>query len=49
MGSKIGAVIFFLILIVVAIGLISFTCEYFLGRPLIDVIKDFFFVMTRKA
>jgi hypothetical protein len=49
MWSKIGAAVFFLILVVVAIGLISFACEFFLGRTLIDVIKDFFFVLTRKA
>jgi len=48
MWSKIGAVIFFLILFVVAVGLISFASEFFLGRPLTAVIKDFLFWVTRK-
>ena len=49
MASKIGAVVFFLILIVIAIGLITFASEYFLGRPLIEIIKEFFFMLTRKT
>lgn len=47
--SKIGMVVFFLILIVAAFGVISFACEFFLGRPLVAVIKEFLFLVTRKA
>jgi len=47
--SKIGAIIFFILLLVVAFGLISFATEFFLGKPLIKVIKDLLFIiMYRK-
>gem|GEM_PF-860904 len=49
MKSKIGAIIFFILLLVVAFGLISFATEFFLGKPLIKVIKDLLFIiMYRK-
>jgi hypothetical protein len=48
MKSKIGAIIFFLLLFVVAFGLISFSTEFFLGKPLIKVIRDFLFMLYRK-
>jgi hypothetical protein len=46
--SKVGTVIFFLLLIVVAFGLVSFSSEFFLGRPLMEVLQDFWFVAFRK-
>lgn len=48
MKSKIGALIFFLLLLVFAFGLISFATEFFLGKPLITVVKDFLFMLYRK-
>jgi hypothetical protein len=40
--SKLGPVIFFILIIVVAFGVVSF------GRPLMDVVRDFLFVLFRK-
>ena len=48
MKSKICAIIFFLFLFVFALGLISFSTEFFLGKPLIKVIRDFLFMLYRK-
>lgn len=48
MKSKIGAIIFFLFLFVFALGLISFSAEFFLDKPLIKVIRDFLFMLYRK-
>jgi hypothetical protein len=46
--SKIGAVIFFLLIIVVAFGVLSFSSEFFLGRPLTEVVQDFWFALFRR-
>ena len=46
--SKIGTIIFFVLIIVVAFGVISFSSEYFLGRPLMEVVGDFLFMLFRK-
>jgi len=46
--SKIGTVIFFVLIIVVAFGVVSFSSEYFLGRPLMEVVRDFLFMLFRK-
>lgn len=46
--SKIGTVIFFVLIIVVAFGVVSFSSEYFLGRPLMEVVGDFLFMLFRK-
>ncbi|HEV8722375.1 MAG TPA: hypothetical protein VGW77_17290 [Candidatus Binatia bacterium] len=46
--SKLGPVIFFILIIVVAFGVVSFASEFFLGRPLMDVVRDFLFVLFRK-
>ena len=46
--SKLGPVVFFILIIVVAFGVISFSSEFFLGRPLMDVLRDFLFVAFRK-
>ena len=48
MKSKFGAIIFFLLLLVFAFGLISFATEYFMGKPLMTVIRDLLFMMYRK-
>ena len=48
MKSKFGAIIFFLLLLVFAFGLISFATEYFMGKPLMTVIRDLVFMMYRK-
>lgn len=48
MKPKIGAIIFFLLLFVFAFGLVSFATEFFLGKPLIKVIRDFLFMLYRK-
>ena len=48
MKSKVGALIFLLILLVLAFGLISFATEFFLGKPLTKVIQDFLFMFYRK-
>jgi hypothetical protein len=46
--SRIGAVIFFTLMIVVAFGVVSFSSEFFLGRPLMEVVHDFWFALFRK-
>jgi hypothetical protein len=46
--SKIGGVIFFLILLLAVFGIISFAAEFFLGKSLIAVIKEFLFLLGRK-
>jgi len=48
MKSKIGALLFFLLLLIIAFGLISFSSEFFLGKPLIKVVQDFLFMLSRK-
>ena len=46
--SKFGAVIFFLLMIIVAFGVVSFSSEFFLERPLTEVVRDFWFALFRK-
>jgi hypothetical protein len=46
--TKLGAVIFFLLLIVVALGVVSFASEFFLGRPATEVVRDFLSALFRK-
>jgi hypothetical protein len=46
--SKLGPVIFFILIIVVAFGVVSFSSEFFLGRPLMDVVRDSWFALLRK-
>ena len=48
MKSKIGAIIFLLLLLVFAFGLISFATEFFLGKPLAKVVRDLLFMIYRK-
>jgi hypothetical protein len=46
--SKLGGVIFFVLLIIVALGIVSFASEFLLGRPLTEVLRDFWFALFRK-
>ena len=45
---KIGAVLFFVLMIIAAFGIMAFASEVFLGRPVDDVIGDFLFVIFQK-
>ena len=46
--SKIGGVVFFVLMIIVALGVVSFASEFFLGRPLTEVVHDVWFALFRK-
>ena len=46
--SKLGGILFTLILMVVVFGIASFSAEFFFGRPLMDFINDFIFMVSRK-
>lgn len=46
--SKLGGILFILVLIVVVFGIASFSAEYFFGRPLMAFIKDFIFLVFKK-
>jgi hypothetical protein len=48
MKSKFGGLLFFLILLIAIFGIISFSAEFFLGKPLLAVLKDFLFVVQHK-
>jgi hypothetical protein len=47
--SKIGALFFFLLLLVIVFGLLSFASEFFLGEPLIKVVREYWFLFSRKT
>jgi len=47
MKSKFGAIIFFLLLLVFAFGLINFAAEFFMGKPLTKVVRDLLFMIYR--
>lgn len=46
--STIGAILFAILLLLFALGIISFATEYFLGKPLSKVIQDFLFLIYHK-
>ena len=46
--SKMGPVFFFVLIVIVAVGIVSFSSEFFLGRPVMEVVRDFLFVAFRK-
>ena len=46
--SKLGGVLFVLILLVVLFGIISFAAEYFFGKPLMEFINDLIFRLSQK-
>jgi hypothetical protein len=48
MKSKLGAIAFAVILLVLAFGIISFATEFFLGKPLAKVIQDLLFLIYHK-
>jgi hypothetical protein len=49
MLQKVGALVFFLLLLIVAFGLISFASEFFLGKPLVKVVHDLLFMFYRRT
>jgi len=44
MSRVVGTIFFILVLIIVAFGIVSFSAEFFFGRPLMAFIKDFNFL-----
>lgn len=46
--SKLGGILFVLILIVVAFGLLSFSAEFFFGRPLMEFVEDLIFMLSHR-
>ena len=48
MSKLVGTIFFILVLIVVVFGIVSFSAEFFFGRPLMAFIKDFMFVVFTK-
>jgi hypothetical protein len=46
--TKAGGVFFFFDLILIVFGVVSFTAEFVFGRPLMEFIKDFIFLVFRK-
>jgi hypothetical protein len=46
--SKLGPLFFFVLIIVVALGVVSFSSEFFLGRPFIEVVREFLFMAFRR-
>jgi hypothetical protein len=46
--SKIGGLFFFLLMIIIALGVVSFASEFFLGRPLMEVVSDLWFALFRR-
>ena len=46
--SKLGGILFVFILIIVAFGIASFSAEFFFGRPLMDFIEDFVFIVFKR-
>lgn len=48
MLNKLGALFFYFVIIIAALGLANFLSITFYQKPLPDVIKDLLFVLTRK-
>ena len=49
MSQRVGAVVFFLLLLVIVFGLLSFAAEFFLGKPLITLVREYWFLFFRKT
>jgi hypothetical protein len=49
MSQKIGALFFFLFLLVIVFGLLSFASEFFLGKPLIQLVREYWCLFFRKT
>jgi hypothetical protein len=48
MLKKFGALFFFFIMILAAIGIANFLSITFYNKPLLTVVRDFLFILTRK-
>jgi hypothetical protein len=48
MSKVVGGILFILVLIIVVFGVVSFSAEFFFGRPLMAFIRDFIFVVFKK-
>ena len=48
MSKKFGALFFFFIMIIAAIGIANFLSITFYEKSLLTVIKDFLFILTKK-
>jgi len=46
--SKMGGILFLVILLVVIFGLISFSAEFLFGRPLMEFVDDLMFKFFHK-
>jgi hypothetical protein len=46
--SKLGGILFVLILLIVVFGIASFSAEFFFGRPLMEFIEDLLFIVFQK-
>lgn len=46
--SRIGAVLFYVFMIIAAFGIAAFASEFFLGRSIDEVIADFLFVIFHR-
>ena len=49
MSQKVGAVVFFLLLLVVVFGLLSFASEFFLGKPLMRLVREYWFLFSHRT
>ena len=48
MNTRLGAVIFFVVLLFVALGVVGLSSDFFLGRPMADVVRDFVFWIAHR-
>jgi hypothetical protein len=46
--TKWGAVIFFVLLVFIAFGIVGLSSNIFLGRPMGDVVRDFVFMILHR-
>ena len=49
MSQKIGALFFFCLLLMIAFGLLSFASEFFLGKPLVKLVREYWFLFSRNS
>ena len=49
MSQRVGTSVFFLLLLVVIFGLLSFASEFFLGKPLAQLVREYWFLFYRKT
>ena len=48
MRKIIGTLLFFIFIVLAGLGIASFLSQVVLDKPLISVIRDFLFILTRK-